>query len=55
MNTNEIISGLLGLIIGAGISIPITIKITKSNVNKVKQQKIKTSGGDVTGRDKITK
>ena len=55
MTTNEIISGLLGLIIGAGISIHIKIKITKSNINKVKQKKIKTAGGDVTGRDKITK
>jgi len=55
MSTNEIITGLLGLIIGAGISIPITIKITKSNLNKVNQKKIKTGGGDVTGRDKISK
>jgi uncharacterized membrane protein len=55
MITNEIISGLIGLIAGAGISIPITITITKSNLNKVKQKKIKTGGGDVTGRDKITR
>lgn len=55
MTTNEIITGIIGLIAGAGISIPIAIKITKSNLNKVKQEKIKTGGGDVVGRDKITK
>lgn len=54
MSTNEIITGIIGMIIGAGVSIPITAKITKSNVNKVNQKKIKTNGGDVTGRDKIT-
>jgi hypothetical protein len=55
MTTNEIISAIIGLIAGAGISIPITLKLTKSNTNKVKQSKIKTEGGDVTGRDKIHK
>ena len=54
MTTNEIISAIVGVIVGAGISIPITVKITKSSEdkNKVKQEKLKTGGGDVIGRDK---
>lgn len=55
MTTNEIIYAIIGLVAGAGIAIPITIKITKSDRNKVKQEKIKTGGGDVVGRDKTTK
>lgn len=51
MTTQEIISGIIGAILGAGISIPITLRISKSNFNKVKQKNIKTKG-DVVGRDK---
>lgn len=55
MTTSEIISAVVGLLVGAGISVPITLKLTKSNTNKVKQSKIETGGGDVVGRDKIHK
>lgn len=51
----EIIIALLGIVAGASISIPITIRIVKSKFssnNKVVQKDIKTKG-DVVGRDKI--
>lgn len=51
MTTQEIISAIVGFIAGAGISIPITLKFSKSNFNKVNQKNIKSSG-DIVGRDK---
>lgn len=51
MTTQDFIMAIIGAIIGAGISIPITLKVSKSNFNKVKQKNIK-SKGDVVGRDK---
>lgn len=51
MTTQEIISAIIGFIAGAGISIPITLKFSKSNFNKVNQKNIKSSG-DIVGRDK---
>ena len=51
----EIIIALLGIVAGASISIPITIKIVKSkfsDTNTVVQKDIKANG-DVVGRDKI--
>jgi uncharacterized membrane protein len=55
ITTKEIIIALLGIVAGASISIPITIKIVKSkfsDTNKVVQKDIKAKG-DVVGRDKI--
>ena len=51
MTTQEIISAIIGFIAGAGISIPITLKFSQSNFNKVNQKNIKSSG-DIVGRDK---
>lgn len=57
METNEIISVVIGLILGAGISIPITYKITKNTIKSkiqigntyTKQKNIRSK--NVAGRD----
>lgn len=50
MSVCEFIYGIIGFIIGAGVSIPITIRVTsRKNSVKVKQKNVK--GTNVAGRD----
>ncbi len=57
-HASEIISAILGFLGGALVSIPITISITKGNMSgsssSVNMSGAK-AGGDVVGRDKISK
>lgn len=54
---SEVISGLIGFVIGAGGTL-VAVRFTRSNQadgdgNAVDQSNAKSGGGDITGRDKI--
>lgn len=51
---SEVLAAIVGAVVGASVSVPITLRIVrKSNSNKVDQSGAR-SGGDLTGRDKIS-
>ena len=56
-HAKEIWAAILGAIAGAGISIPITVRMTRDSVsgrsNHASQSRA-SAGGDVVGRDKTT-
>lgn len=51
---NELISALIGGIIGAGVSIPLTVRMMNrraSDEGTVSDQRGASAGGDIAGRD----
>ncbi|MHA3792581.1 hypothetical protein [Sphingomonas sp. YL-JM2C] len=58
LHGTEILSAIAGLFAGAAISIPITVRVTQNSMDGESarsNQSGASAGGDIVGRDKITR